>query len=54
MKKSDIYRACQQLVLHAGDLYPDHIKLEFLRELMTQEDLAKFAEEQEAKKNEAV
>ena len=54
MKTSEIYRLCQRLVLHGGDLCPDQVKIEALRELFMQEDLAKFSEEQEAKVNEAV
>lgn len=48
MKKSEIYRMLQYMVLRDHEiLSPD--KLEILRELMAQEDLAKFTEEQEAK-----
>lgn len=54
MKTSEIYRLCQRLVLHGGDLCPDQVKLEALRELFMQEDLAKYTEEQETKKNETV
>lgn len=54
MKKSEMYKAVQEIVLlHSGTLTSDE-RLEILRELMTQEDIAEFYEEQEAKKNEAV
>lgn len=53
MKKSEIYKSLQRITLYYSPMDYDD-KLEILRELMTQEDLAKFAEEQEAKKNETV
>lgn len=52
MKKSEMYKTVQKIMLfHGGTLTADE-RLQILRELMMQEDLAKFAEEQEAKKNE--
>lgn len=49
MKKSEIYRLAQFTVLRDGVLYPDQ-KLDILRELMKQEDLALFCEQQEEEK----
>ena len=46
MKKSEIYRGLQTTVLKDMDI-PPCSKVEILRELFIQEDLAKFAEEQE-------
>ena len=46
MKKSTIYRMTQRLVLAENDM-PYDVKLEILRELFLQEDLAKYAEEHE-------
>ena len=52
MKKSQFYRKLQLIVLDE-DIYFDHMeKLEVLRELFVQEDLAKYAEEQEEQKQE--
>lgn len=48
MKKSEIYHKAQILVLSSADLTYE-TELEMLRELIAQEDLAKFSEEQEAK-----
>lgn len=54
MKKSEMYKAVQEIVLlHSGTLTSDE-RLEILRELMTQEDLAKFVERQGVNANEAV
>jgi len=47
MKKSEIYHHLQLVAMKDTDLTYDET-LEVLRELMAQEDLAKFAEEQEA------
>lgn len=49
MKKSEIYYTLQLLAVRDPDLSAEHT-LEILRELFVQEDLAKFAEEQEANK----
>ncbi len=55
MKKSEIYKELQRIVLHyKGSTIAYDGMLEVLRELMTQEDLARFSEEQVAKANEAV
>lgn len=54
MKKSEMYKEAQRIVLLNSGLLTSDERLEILRELMTQEDIAEFAEEQEAKKNEAV
>lgn len=48
MKKSELYRGLQNTVLNDTTI-PNSTKIEALRELFTQEDLAKFSEEQEAK-----
>ena len=48
MKKSEIYKMLQYMVLNEETGYNDDDKLEILRELMEQEDRAKFFEEQEA------
>lgn len=48
MKKSEIYHTLQQIVVCDPELY-EETKLEILRELFAQEDLAKSSEEQEAK-----
>ena len=48
MKKSELYHTLQQIVVTDSELYEED-KLEILRELFAQEDLAKFSEEQEAK-----
>lgn len=48
MKKSEIYRVCQLVVVRETDLSAEET-IEILRELFVQEDLAKFSEEQEAK-----
>lgn len=48
-----MYKTLQIIVMNESDGYmDDDCKLETMRELMTQEDLAKFSEEQKAKKNE--
>lgn len=53
MKKSEMYKMLQIIVMNESDGYmDDDCKLETLRELMAQEVLARFSEEQEAKKNE--
>lgn len=50
MKKSEMYKDIQRLVLfYSGNNLAGDARLEMLRELMAQEDLAKYAEEQEAK-----
>lgn len=50
MKKSEIYKELQRIVLHyKGSTIAYDWMLEILRELMRQEDMAKFAEEQEEK-----
>lgn len=46
MKKSHIFRLAQIAVLNAN--LPNADKLEVLRELFHEEDLAKYVEEQEA------
>lgn len=48
MKKSEIYHLLQISAMRDGDLDYDET-LEVLRELMRQEDIALFSEEQEAK-----
>lgn len=48
MKKSAIYHILQQIVVMDSNLN-EETKLEMLRELFAQEDLAKFSEDQEAK-----
>ena len=52
MMKSELYRLAQVAVMDLG-IINHKDRLEILRELMSQEDLAKFVEEQESK-NEAV
>lgn len=49
MKKSEIYRLLQRTLITEEVQFDYDERLEVLRELFTQEDLAKFAEEQEAK-----
>ena len=48
MKKSKLYKMLQYMVLTEVTGYSDDDRLEILRELIAQEDLAKFVEEQEA------
>lgn len=48
MKKSAIYYNLQHVVLEEDKHLCNSDKLELLRELFIQEDLAKFAEEHEA------
>lgn len=52
MKKSEIYHAVQRMVLAERDMAYE-MKLEILRELFGQEDLAKMMEEMEKKNAEA-
>ncbi len=53
MKKSEMYKTLQIIVMDEADRYMGNdLKLETLRELMAQEDLARFSEEQAAKANE--
>ena len=47
MKKSEIYRLLQMTVIAEEVQFGFEERLEVLRELFIQEDLAKFAEEQE-------
>lgn len=54
MKKSLMYSVVQHLVLNDQMQLSNEMKLEILRELMAQEDLARFSEEQTEKANEAV
>ena len=54
MKKSEMYRMLQMTLITDEAQFDYGEKLEALRELMIQEDLAKYEEEQEAKKNEGV
>ena len=57
MKKSKMYHKLQLLVLseaYTGTYVEAEESITILRELMYQEDLAKFAEEQAEKANEAV
>lgn len=49
MKKSEMYRQLQRTLITEEIQFDYDERLEVLRELFTQEDLAKFAEEQEAK-----
>lgn len=49
MKKSEIYRLAQIAVQEHNCLYTRY-KLEIIRELMKQEDLALFCEKQEEEK----
>lgn len=49
MEKSRVYRMIEYVVLEDKNVMQPHEKLEALRELFIQEDLAKFSEEQEAK-----
>lgn len=55
MKKSEMYKKLQMIVLDydRGTIAYDD-RLEILRELMVQEDLARFSEEQTGKANAAV
>ena len=53
MKKSDIYHAMQRMVLSEREM-PYEMKLEILREMFAQEDLAKLMEEVDKKNTEAV
>lgn len=48
MKKSELYRKLQHTVLNTMSM-PNEEKIQALRELMAQEDVAKVSEEQEAK-----
>lgn len=48
MKKREIYKLAQVAVIESE--LPGYTKLEILRELMQQEDLARYCEEQEAAK----
>lgn len=55
MKKSELYKKVQMIVMdYDGSMINYDDKLPILRELMVQEDLARFAEKQGAKQNEAV
>jgi len=54
VKKSEMYRMLQMTLITDEAQFDYGEKLEALRELMIQEDLAKYEEEQEAKKNEGV
>ncbi len=54
MDKSVIYKVLQIMVLHDETELTDDGKLQVLRELFAQEDLARFSEEQAAKANETV
>lgn len=54
MKKSEMYRLLQRTLITDEVQFDYDEKLEVLRELMAQEDLAKFSEEQAEKVNEAV
>lgn len=54
MKKSEMYLQLQRTLITEELQFDYDERLEVLRELMAQEDLAKFAEEQEAKANETV
>lgn len=49
-----MYSVMQHLVLNDQLQLSNEMKLEVLRELMAQEDLARFSEEQTEKANEAV
>ena len=49
MNKSVMYNVLQIMVLHDETELNDDGKLQVLRELMAQEDLARFSEEQAAK-----
>lgn len=48
MKKSELYHCMQEMLISEDCCLDDDVKLEALREMMRQEDLAKFSEEQEA------
>ena len=50
MKKSAAYHLAEIAVVTSGCIAPEN-KLEVLRVLMEGEDLAKYCEEQEAKRN---
>ena len=50
MKKSQLYYEMQHVVLNSAKEMMNSTKLEMLRELMAQEDLAKYSEEHEANK----
>ena len=50
MKKSELYHLAQIAVLTSPCIAPEN-KLEVLKTLMGEEDLAKFIEEQKAKEN---
>lgn len=54
MKKSEMYRLLQRTLITDEVQFDYDEKLEALRELMIQEDLAKYAEEKEEKTDEAV
>lgn len=47
MKKSDIYYLLQMMVLRNEDPLTEETRIEILRELFVQEDLAKITEKQE-------
>ena len=51
MKKSDIYEAAQIAVLNDDSIVYPKIKLAILAELMSREELEKFKEQEEEKKN---
>lgn len=53
MKKSEMYHKLQVLVLRDTELPHDH-QLDMLRELMLQEGLARYSEDQEAKQHEDI
>jgi hypothetical protein len=49
VKKSEIYERVQYIVIGDDSWLSDAEKIEVLRELFQQEDLARFSEEQAAK-----
>lgn len=48
MKKSEIYRKLQIIVINEKTMFRDDDKLEILRELMNREDIEEFSEKQES------
>ena len=51
MKKSEIYRLLQRTLITEEVQFDYDERLEVLRELFAQEDLAKYSEEQEEKQS---
>jgi hypothetical protein len=50
MKKSELYKHIQLAVIRDTELY-DEVKLEMIKELQHEEDMAKYREDREEKEN---